>query len=113
MGASGGLHAAQMIFLFLLVLVVSSAAVAQRLRVPYPILLVIAGLLISFVPRVPRIPLNPDLVFFIFLPPLLFAAAWQTSWREFRSNLLSICLLAFGLVAFTVWAVARAKAQTV
>jgi CPA1 family monovalent cation:H+ antiporter len=102
-----GLHAAQTIFLFLLVLVALFAAVASRLKIPYPILLVIAGLGISFVPHVPRIPLNPELVFLVFLPPLLYAAAWQTNLREFRRNLVSILLLALGLVAFTVWGVAE------
>ncbi len=62
---------------------------------------------ISFVPHVPRIPLDPQLIFLIFLPPLLYAAAWQTSWREFRRNLVSISMLAVGLVAFTVWGVAQ------
>ena len=99
------IHGVQTVFLLLLVLVAVFAVVARRLAVPYPIVLVLAGLGISFVPHMPRIPLNPDLVFLIFLPPLLFAAAWQTSWREFRRNFVSIFLLAFGLVAFTVWGV--------
>lgn len=107
MSAEGSLHAVQTIFLMLLVVVVVFAALARRLRLPYPILLVIAGLLISFVPHVPRVPLNPDLVFLIVLPPLLYAAAWQTSWREFRHNLPTISMLAIGLVAFTVWGVAE------
>ena len=80
---------------------------AHRLKVPYPIVLVLAGLVISFVPHMPRIPLDPNLVFLIFLPPLLYAAAWTTSWREFRHNLVLISLLAVGLVGFTVWGVAE------
>ena len=102
-----GIHGVQAIFLMLLVMVAFFAALARRLEVPYPILLVVAGLLISFVPHVPRIPLNPDLIFVIFLPPLLYAAAWQTSWREFQRNLVSISMLALGLVGFTVWGVAE------
>ena len=98
-------HVLQTVFLLLMVMVALFAAMARRIEVPYPIVLVLAGLLISFVPHVPRIPLKPDLVFLIFLPPLLFAAAWQTSWREFRRNLFPICMLAFGLVAFTVWGI--------
>lgn len=70
------------------------------------LVLVAAGLGVSFVPHMPRFPLNPDLVFVIFLPPLLYSSAWQTSWREFRFNMVSIALLAFGLVGFTVWGVA-------
>ncbi len=104
---SGTVHATQTIFLLLLVLVAVFAFIARRLQISYPIVLVVAGLLISFVPRIPRIPLSPDLVFFIFLPPLLYASAWTTSWREFRFNLVSISLLAFGLVGFTVWGIAE------
>ena len=88
----------EMLCLFLLIVVVLFAALAKRLAIPYPILLVLAGLGISFIPHVPRIPLSPDLVFLIFLPPLLYASAWQTNWRDFRLNLVSITMLATGLV---------------
>src|SRR5258708_37725993 len=63
--------------------------------------------MISFVPRMPRVPLDPDIVFVIFLPPLLFASAWAMSWREFRRNAVVIGLLAVGLVGFTVWGMAE------
>ena len=56
---------------------------SNKLKVSYPILLVRAGLLISLVPGVPYITLSPDLVFLIFLLPLLYAAAWNISWHEF------------------------------
>src|SRR4030095_2022718 len=65
------------------------------------------GLLLSFVPGIPRIALNPEVVFFAVLPPLLYSAAWLTSWRDFKSNLVSILLLAFGLVGFTALGVAE------
>ena len=107
MFGSAGVHAAQTVFLLLLVVVAVFALIAQRLRISYPIVLVVAGLLISFVPHIPRIPLNPDLVFLIFLPPLLYSSAWVTSLREFRLNLVSIAMLAIGLVAFTVFGVAE------
>ena len=81
---------------------------ARKLQTPYPIVLVIAGALLGFVPGIPRITLNPDVIFFVILPPLLYSAAWLTSWREFSYNLVSILLLAFGLVAFTVFGVAAA-----
>ncbi len=106
MGQAAGVHGVQMVFLLLLVLVAGFAVVAERMRQPYPIVLVVAGLGISFVPHMPRVPLNPDLVFVIFLPPLLYYSAWNTSWREFRNNLISITMLAVGLVAFTVIGVA-------
>ena len=79
---------------------------SNKLKISYPILLVIAGLLISLVPGVPFITLNPDLVFLIFLPPLLYAAAWNTSWTEFWRWKRPIILLAFGLVILTSAAVA-------
>jgi Na+/H+ antiporter len=107
MFGSTGIHAAQTMFLLLLVMVAVFALLAQRLKVPYPIVLVLAGLGISFVPHIPRIPLSPDLVFLIFLPPLLYSSAWVTSLREFRANIVSIAMLAIGLVAFTVFGVAE------
>jgi CPA1 family monovalent cation:H+ antiporter len=73
---------------------------------PYPIVMVIGGLLLSFLPGIPNFTLNPDLVFLVALPPLLYAASWTTSWRDFRYNVASILLLAFGLVGFTVLGVA-------
>ena len=80
----------------------------NALNTPYPIVLVIAGLFLSLIPRVPHIELNPDVVFLLFLPPLLFSAAYQTSWRDFRYHISSIALLALGLVSFTVYGVAIA-----
>ncbi len=103
----GGLHAVQTVVLLLLVLVAGFAVMAQRWKVPYPIVLVLAGLGISFVPHIPRVPLDSNLVFLIFLPPLLYGAAWSMSLRELRRNGVVIGLLAFGLVGFTVWGVAE------
>jgi len=54
---------------------------ATKLKVAYPVLLVIAGLLISFVPGLPRVVVDPNMIFFIFLPPLLFEAAWNISFK--------------------------------
>jgi monovalent cation/hydrogen antiporter len=96
----------ELVFLLLLLFVVAFGALARKLQVPYPIVLVIAGALLGFVPGIPRIGLNPDLIFFVVLPPLLYSAAWKTSWREFSFNMVSILFLAFGLVAFTVIGVA-------
>ena len=93
----GGVHAVELVFLSLLAFVVLFAPVARKLNWPYPIVLLLAGLLLSFLPRVPKVTLNPDVIFLIVLPPLLYSAAWVTSWRDFRFNLFSIFMLAFGL----------------
>ncbi|MFZ1033337.1 MAG: cation:proton antiporter, partial [Candidatus Acidiferrales bacterium] len=97
------------IILLLLVCVVTLAVLAKRFKTPYPIVLVIAGLVLSLLPRMPHIELNPNVVFLLFLPPLLFSASAQTSWRDFRYNLVSISMLALGLVSFTVYGVAIAS----
>ena len=103
---ANAIHVVELVFLALLFLVVLFAILARKLQTPYPIVLVIAGLVLSFIPGAPRLQLNPDVVFLVVLPPLLYAAAWQTSWREFRFNMVSIFMLAFGLVGFTVAGVA-------
>ena len=100
------IHAVELVFLLLLLFIVVFGAIAQRLKIAYPIVLVIAGLLLSFVPGIPKITLNADVIFLVILPPLLYSGAWLTSWREFSYNLVSIFFLAFGLVTFTVLAVA-------
>jgi Na+/H+ antiporter len=97
------------IFLLLLLCIAVLATLAKRFKTPYPIVLVIAGLFLSLIPHMPRIELNPEVVFLLFLPPLLFSAAFQTSWRDFRYNIFSISLLALGLVSFTVYGVAFAS----
>jgi monovalent cation/hydrogen antiporter len=84
------------------------AVVAERVRFPFPILLVIAGLLIALFPGLPEVKLDPELVFLIFLPPLLFSAAWNFPWENFRSNFRPIFFLAVGLVFATIVSVAYA-----
>src|SRR5690348_7927871 len=109
MNASGSsLYSMQLVLLLLLLFVAGFAALAQRLKVPYPIVLVIAGLLLGFMPGIPRVSLDPELIFLVVLPPLLYAAAWVTSWRDFVDNFAAIASLAVGLVAFTVFGVAVA-----
>src|ERR1700759_1903829 len=73
----------------------------QKLKIAYPIFLVIGGLLISLVPGTPRGGISPDLIFLIFLPPLLYEAAWYTSWPNFRKMRLQILLNGFGRVMDT------------
>jgi monovalent cation/hydrogen antiporter len=92
--------------LLLLVLVTALTIIARRLTVPYPIVMVLGGLVLSTIPGLPEFELPPDLVFFVFLPPLLFAGGYFTSIREFKANLRPIVTLAFGLVIFTAAIVA-------
>jgi len=92
--------------LLLLVLVTALTLVARRFTFPYPIVMVLGGLLLSQIPALPAFELPPELVFFVFLPPLLFAGGYFTSLRDFKANLRPIFLLAFGLVIFTAAAVA-------
>lgn len=69
-------------YLGLIVTIVLLIMLANKIRVAYPVLLVVAGLLISFIPGTPKIHIEPELIFFIFLPPLLYEAAWKVSWKE-------------------------------
>ncbi len=91
---------------FLLLAVALLASVGLRWNVPYPVVLVIGGLALGLVPGLPVPDLDPDVVFFAFLPPLLYAAAFQASAYELRANAAPIGLLAVGLVLVTVVAVA-------
>lgn len=72
---STAIHNAELIFLLLLLFVAALAALAKRLRTPYPIVLVVGGLLLSFFPHAPRVELNPNLVFLVIIPPLVFSSA--------------------------------------
>ncbi len=94
------------LILVLLVVAAALAVVAERLKIPYPILLVLGGLGLAFVPGLPAVKIDPELVLLLFLPPLLYAAAWFTSWRDFAANSRPITLLAVGLVVVTTTAVA-------
>ncbi len=94
-------------FLFVLLLV---AAVLVRLAdavgVPYPVVLALGGLGVAFVPGLPELELEPEVVFLVFLPPLLHAAGWYASPRELRAEVWPLTLLALGLVLLTMVAVA-------
>lgn len=92
--------------IILLAVVTALAEVTDKIRIPYPILLVLAGIGIGLFPELPSISLHPDIVFLVFLPPILYAAAWQTSWPDFKAAKRPITLLAIGCVIFTTCAVA-------
>src|SRR5690349_3612980 len=92
--------------IILLAVVTALAEVTDKVKIPYPILLVLTGIGIGLVPGLPPIQLHPDVVFLIFLPPILYAAAWTTSWPDFKKAKRPITLLAIGCVIFTTCAVA-------
>lgn len=100
-----GTHA-QLVLLALLVAAAALLVIAPALRIPYPILLVLGGLALGFVPGVPTLQLPPELVLIAILPPLLYSSAFFTSLRELRANVRPIGLLAIGLVITTMVAVA-------
>jgi CPA1 family monovalent cation:H+ antiporter len=97
---------AELIVFALLVATVGLAVIARVADLPYPITLVMGGAVVGFVPGVPEIELEPDLVLLIFLPPLLYGAAFFTSLRDLRQNARPIALLAIGVVLATMLAVA-------
>jgi monovalent cation/hydrogen antiporter len=90
----------------LLLAVAGLAVLARKLQIAYPILFVIGGLALGFVPGLPTLHLKPELVFVLFLPPLLYPAAFFTPWRDFRANLGPILRLAIGLVLLSTVVVA-------
>lgn len=79
---------------------------AAKLKIAYPILLVVGGLLLSFIPGLPMVKINPDLIFFIFMPPLLFEASWAISFKEMKKWWRIIGSFAFLVVFITALAVA-------
>jgi CPA1 family monovalent cation:H+ antiporter len=89
----------------LLIVFVALVIVARRLHVSYPIVLVIGGLILALFPRLPEVRLEPEIVFLVFLPPLLYWDALNSSWHDFRENWRPISLLAVGLVFTTTMAV--------
>jgi CPA1 family monovalent cation:H+ antiporter len=101
----GGLHT-ELVLLALLAALTALVALAPVLRVPYPILLVLGGLVLAFIPGVPELELRPDLVLVGVLPPLLYSGGFFTSLRDLRANARPIGLLALGLVAATMLGVA-------
>jgi CPA1 family monovalent cation:H+ antiporter len=96
----------ELVVLLLLVAVAGLVLLSNLFKVPYPIFLVVGGLLLGFVPGVPVVELAPELVLLIFLPPLLYSAAFFSSLRDLRANIRQIGLLSVGLVVLTAAVVA-------
>src|SRR5882757_6628368 len=96
------------IVIFILAIMICLSALADRIKIPYPVLLIIAGIAVGFIPTLPDIEINPEVVFLIFLPPLLYDAAFNISFKEFRTNINTITTLAIPLVFLTASAIAVA-----
>jgi CPA1 family monovalent cation:H+ antiporter len=94
------------IIIILLAVITALAEITDKVRIPYPILLVLAGIGIGLIPGLPEVKLKPEIVFLVFLPPVLYAAAWSTSWPDFKAAKRPISLLAIGCVLFSTCAVA-------
>ncbi len=96
-------------FYLILVLVIAFLVMlANKIKVAYPVLLVLAGLGISFVPGIPSLEISPELIFIIFLPPLLYEAAWSISWKDLWFWRRIVCSFAFLVVLFSAFSVALA-----
>jgi len=96
------------IFLILLGVLAGTALLARRVSIAPAILLLLAGIVLAFVPGMPSLELPPELVLLLVLPPLIYSASVAMSWREFKFNLRPIILLSVGSVIFTAFAVAAA-----
>ena len=100
------MHAVEFVLVSLLVAVACLGAAARAVNIPYPIVLVVGGLLMGFIPGLPDIVLAPELVLVIFLPPLLYSAAFFANLHDLQRDLRAISMQAIGLVLFTMCAVA-------
>jgi len=96
------------VVLFLMLCSVALGWVARRFNFPYPIALVIGGGALGFLPELPQVPFDPQLILVLVLPPILYQAALMTSWRDFKANIRPIGLLAIGLVVATTITVGAA-----
>lgn len=102
------MHSILPFLLAMIAVIVLLEMLATKLRVAYPIILVLAGLAVSFIPGLPQVRINPDMIFFIFLPPLLCEAAWTISFKEMKKWWRIITSFAFLVVFFTALSVAIA-----
>ncbi|SHM79601.1 Na+/H+ antiporter [Mucilaginibacter sp. OK098] len=96
------------VVIFILAIMIGLSAIANRIRLPYPVLLIVAGIGIGFVPAIPDVVLNPEIVFLIFLPPLLYDAAFNISYQTFKTNINTIGTLSISLVFITASGIAVA-----
>jgi Na+/H+ antiporter len=96
------------IVIFILAVMIGLSAISDKIRIPSPILLIVAGMAVGFIPQIPEISLNPEVVFLIFLPPLLYDAAFNISFDHFKTNISTIGTLAVWLVFISATGIAVA-----
>ena len=94
------------IVIFILAVMIGLSSIADHIKIPYPVLLIIAGIAVGFIPALPPIDINPEIIFLIFLPPLLYDAAFNISFKEFKTNINTISTLAITLVFITAIGIA-------
>ncbi|WP_118976222.1 Na+/H+ antiporter [Taibaiella koreensis] len=94
------------VVLIILAVMLGLSAVAEKIRLPYPVLLIVAGIAIGFVPSLPGVNIDPEVIFLIFLPPLLYDAAFNIPFQEFRTHINTIGTLAVSLVFLTAGGIA-------
>ncbi|PWS33851.1 Na+/H+ antiporter [Pedobacter paludis] len=94
------------VIIFILAVMIGLSAIADKIKIPYPILLIIVGVAVGFIPSLPAIDINPEIIFLIFLPPLLYDAAFNISFKEFKTNISTISTLAITLVFLTAIGIA-------
>jgi Na+/H+ antiporter len=94
------------IVIFILAVMIGLSAIADKVKLPYPVLLIVAGIAVGFIPSIPHIELNPEIIFLIFLPPLLYDAAFNISFKSFKTNINTISTLAITLVFITASGIA-------
>ncbi|GGH14348.1 Na+/H+ antiporter [Mucilaginibacter phyllosphaerae] len=94
------------VVIFMLIVMIGLSAVADKIKLPYPVLLIMGGIGVGFIPSMPKIELNPEIIFLIFLPPLLYDAAFNISFKTFKTNISTIGTLAVTLVFLTATGIA-------
>lgn len=94
------------VVIFILAIMIGLSAIADKIKLPYPVLLIVAGIALGFIPQLPDIELNSEIVFLIFLPPLLYDAAFNISADEFKININTIGTLSITLVFITASGIA-------
>lgn len=94
------------VVILIMAVMIGLSAIADKIKLPYPILLIIAGIGIGFIPSIPPVSLNSEIIFLIFLPPLLYDAAFNISFKEFKTNINTIGTLSVSLVFLTAVGIA-------